>query len=200
MVMKKIMGIAVAVMVVSGFGCTTNMKQKAAGGAATGAVSAAFVGGVTDLILHGEISGDTLTRNLVGGAVGGATAGAAIAHKQDKKAAQDTAKKDAEKLADKIGKSNYDAFNDLLNYKYAESYAKTIKVAKSGSKDEKEIAYVIQALIDKDRGNAEGTQESLAEFVKLRGGSQSKADAEKALNQLHDNLNEQRKIQGIRKP
>jgi hypothetical protein len=198
--MKKIMGVAVAVIVVSGFGCTTNMKQKAAGGAAAGAVSAAFVGGVTDLILHGEISGDTLTRNLVGGAVGGATAGAAIAHKQDKKAAQDTAKKDAEKLADKIGRSNYDAFNDLLNYKYTESYAKTIKTAKSGSKNEKEVAYVIQALIDQDRGNIKGSQESLAEFVKLRGGSQSKAGAEKALNKLHDNLNEQRKIQGIRKP
>jgi len=197
--MKKIMGIAVAVMIVTSFGCTTNMKQKAAGGAAAGAVSAAFVGGVTDLILHGEISGDTLSRNLVGGAVGGATAGAAIAHKQDKKAAQDAAKKDADKLADKIGEKNYDAFNDLLNYKYAESYAKTLKVIKTGSKDEKEVAYVIQALVDKDRGNAEGSQESLAEFIKLRGKSQSKADAEKALNQLHENLKEQRKIQGIRK-
>jgi hypothetical protein len=198
--MKNVISVAVAVMIMTGFGCTTNMKQKAAGGAAAGAVSAAFVGGVTDLILHGEISGDTLSRNLVGGAVGGATAGAAIAHKQDKKAAQDSAKKEAEKLAEKIGAKNYDAFNDLLNYKYADSYSKTLKVAKSGSRQEKEIAYVIQALIDKDRGNAEGSQEALAEFIKMRGKSQNKADAEKALNQLHDNLREQRKIQGIRKP
>jgi len=198
--MKVFLSIAIAVMVVSGSGCTTNMKQKAAGGAATGAISAAFVGGVTDLILHGEISGDTLTRNLVGGAVGGATAGAAIAHKEDKTAAQNAAKKDSEKLADKIGVKNYDALNDLLNYKHAESYAKTLKVVKSGSKDEKEIAYVIQALIDKDRGNEEGMQEAVAEFIKLRGDTQNKADAEKALKQLHANLKEQRKIQGIRKP
>lgn len=197
--MKKVMGIAVAVMIVTGFGCTTNMKQKAAGGAAAGAVSAAFVGGVTDLLLHGEISVDSLAENMVSGAVGGAAAGAAVAHKQDKKAAQDSAKKDAEKLADKIGETNYDAFNDLLNYKYAESYEKTLKVVKSGSKEEQEVAYVIQALIDKDRGNDEGSKESLDEFVKLRGKSQNKADAESALKKLHDNLKEQRKIQGIRK-
>jgi hypothetical protein len=198
--MRTIFRIAAAMVMVSGFGCTTNMKQKAAGGAATGAVSAAFVGGVTDLILHGEISGDTLTRNLVGGAVGGATAGAAIAHKEDKTAAQNAAKKDADKLVDKIGEKNYDALNDLLNYRHAESYAKTLQTVKSGSKNEKETAYVIQALIDKDRGNAEGMQEAVSEFIKLRGSSQNKADAEKALRKLHNNLKEQRRIQGIRKP
>lgn len=197
--MKKLISAAVAIAIVSGVGCTTNMRQKAAGGAAVGAVSTAFVGGVTDLILHGEISGDTLTRNLVGGAVGGATAGAAVAHKQDKQAARDSAKKESAKLADKIGKQNYEALNDLLNYKHAEAYTKTLKVVKSGSKEEQEIAYVIQALIDKDRGNREGSQESVASFLKLKGGNQDKAKAETALNQLYDNIKEQRKIQGIRK-
>ena len=43
-------------------------------------------------------------------------------------------------------------------------------------------------------------QEAAAEFVKLRRGTQNKRDAEKALKQLHENLKEQRKIQGIRKP
>ena len=197
--MKKIMcGATVAIVLASG--CTTNMRQKATGGAAAGAVSAAFVGGVTDLLLHGEVDGDRLARNLVGGAVGGATAGATIAHKQDKNAAREEAKKNGTELAEKIGKQNYDALNNLLNYDYTKAYSTTMKVVKSGSQKEKETAYVIQALIDKDRGNTEGAQEAIAEFIKLRGKDQTKSKTEKALNDLHNNLKEQRKIQGIRKP
>jgi hypothetical protein len=178
-------------------GCSTNMRKKAAGGAAVGSLSASFVGAATDLILHGKVNTDHLAHNMVSGAVGGATAGAVVAHKEDKQTEKNATAHAAKELEAKIGSENYSALNDLLNYQYADAYAKTLNTVKSRKKSEKEAALIIQALVDKDRGNKDGMQESLAEFVKLRG---DEAKASKGLDDLHGELKDMRKIQGIRKP
>ena len=206
--MKKIryiISISCLLIVSALTGCSTNMFSKAAGGAAAGAVSASFVGGVTDLILDGEINTDRLARNMVGGAVGGATAGAVVGHRQDQQEAQRAAqeadkKKEADKeLIKKIGKENYAALNDLLNYKHEEAFRRTLKSTKSRNEEQKKAGYAIQALIDKDRGNKEGMNEAIDALLEINSDITRK-EAEKGLKQLSSALNDERRAQGIRKP
>ena len=181
--------------------CSTNMFNNAAGGAATGAVSASFVGGVTDLILYGKVNTDRLARNMVGGAVGGATAGAIVGAKQDQATPQAPAEQQEADTnwSKEMGKENYAALNDLLNYNYKDAYRKTLKTTKSTNEEQKEAGYAIQALIDKDRGNTEGMNAAIDTFLELNSDF-DRVQTEEALTQLTSDLNDERSVQGIRKP
>lgn len=206
MMSYKMLGrvIFTGVMVLAISGCSTAVRQKAAKGAVAGGAGAAFVGGVTDLILHGEVGMDDLVENAVAGAVGGATAGAVAGHREDKQKAatakQSAAPEASSDLIKKIGDDNYKALNDLIYYKYEDAYKRTLKAARSKDVEIQEAAYLIQALIDKDRGNDAGMKSSLDEFVKINSKVSSQKAALKELNKLSRKLEDQRKIKGVQKP
>ena len=182
-------------------GCTSNMLGKGAGGAAAGAFSASFIGAATDLIIDGRVNPDRLARNAVGGAIGGGMAGAAVGHQQDVQAAQKAAQASAQagdaELQKKIGKMNYRALVALVNKQHAEAYRDTIDATRSKERDVKAAAYGIQALIDLDRGNAEGVSEALASFIAIDDEVDDIKAARAGLDQLHKELQQERRIQGI---
>ncbi len=187
-------------------GCSTNMVNKGAGGAAAGALSASFIGAATDLILDGKVNTDRLARNAVGGAIGGGMAGTAVGYQQDVKAEQQVAQKAAQTTAEAkgvelqktIGKSNYSALVALLNKQHSDAYRYTLESTSSKKSDVKAAAYGIQALIDMDRGNADGVTEALTSFIGLEDQTDDLPTARKDLDLLYKELQQERKIQGIR--
>jgi hypothetical protein len=201
--MKTISTLVLALMMALTItGCTSNMFGKGAGGAAAGAFSASFIGAATDLILDGKINPDRLARNAVGGAIGGGMAGAAVGHQQDvqasQKAAQATAKQQGLELQKTIGKDNYNALIALVNKQHADAYRDTMAATDSKHRDVKAAAYAIQALIDLDRGNADGVSEALTAFIAIDDEVNDLPAARQGLNQLHKQLQQERKVQGIR--
>ena len=196
----------IALCIVSG--CSTNMGNKAAGGAAAGAASASFVGAVTDLILHGKVNTDRLVHNAVSGAVGGATAGAIVGHKQDQQAAQQQQQQVARNQPDagvaeltaKIGRDNYAALEALVNYEHADAYKRSLKAVRSGNKSYKEAGLVIQALIDKDRGNDKGVESAIEALLEINESVTDEEAALKGLDELQRKLKDERRAQGISKP
>ena len=196
-------------MIIINTGCSTNMFRKGAGGAVVGAASASFVGGMTDLILDGKINTSTMARNATSGAIAGGMAGAAYGHQQDKQ--QDKQQKVAasdktsvtensntdKQLKKRIGSNNFDALVDLAYKRHESAYKKTLKSVKSKNKDYQEAGYIIQALIDKDRNNAKGVEESLNKFVELNKEKGDIKEAQKGLNKLYGELLNIRKVKGI---
>jgi hypothetical protein len=201
--MKTISSILLAlIFVLTITGCTSNMLGKGAGGAAAGAFSASFIGAATDLILDGKVNPDRLARNAVGGAIGGGMAGAAVGHQQDvkasQKAARDAARREDSELKKKIGQDNYNALRALLNRQHAEAYRYTLAATDSKHRDVKAAAYATQALIDLDRGNAGGVSEALTAFIAIDDEINDLPAARQGLDQLHKELQQERKVQGIR--
>jgi hypothetical protein len=166
------------------------------------------LGAVTDLIVDGRVNTYRLERNLVGGAVAGGVAGAAAGHQQDVRAeqqrrAQAAAAADREpdrELVAKIGKDNYAALGALLNYRHEEAYRRALKATRSKNRAYQESGYVIQALVDKDRGHADGVQEAVTQFLDLNDTVKGEQEARKGLDDLYQLLEDERKVKGIRNP
>ncbi len=187
-------------------GCSANMTEKGVEGAATGAVSAALTGAISDLIWDGEIDTDRLARRAASGAVAGATAGAAAGHRQDQVEAQKEAAsasaEDAsdEELIERIGRKNYSALEDLLYFRYEDAYRTTLKTVKSKDEDHRDAGYVVQALIDRDRGNRRGAEEAIAALIDA---NQHLADADsvnRGLDELLAEFEDERRVRGISRP
>ena len=203
--MKKINIASIVVItgiVLMNSGCITEML----GGAAGGALSASFVGATTDLILHGEVNTDTLARNATSGAIAGGMAGGAYGHQKNKaeqkqnKPAPTVSKADEEAtklLTEKIGKDNIKALEALLYSNYEDAYKKTLKSIKSKNDNYRDAGYAIQALIDTDRKNKKGVEESLNKFVEFNDKVDNIKDAQKGLDKLYDNFLDMRKVKGL---
>ena len=99
--MKYLMVMTAVLLTILFSACGPKSAEYGVKGAAGGAVSASFVGAVTDLIVDGEVNSYRLTRNMVGGAVAGGTAGAIVGHQQDKAdTAQDEAAEQGKAMED----------------------------------------------------------------------------------------------------
>ena len=188
-------------------GCSSNMVSKGVGGAAAGAVSGSMLGAVTDLIVDGEVNTYRLKRNMVSGAIAGGTAGAAVGHKQDKaeEAAKAPPKAPAgsasdKELIEKIGEDNYRALEHLVHYQYEEAYRSALKASESKNSVHRDTGLAMQALIDLDRGNRDGMNDSIDAFLEVSDTVADRDAAEKGLNELQKELKQERKIQGIRPP
>ena len=177
-------------------GCSTNMFKTGVGGAASGALGASFVGAMTDLILDGKVNTDRLARNATSGAIAGGMAGAAVGHNQDVKETAAAKKKAQADFKAKIGNDNYSALSDLLNCRHATAYRKATKATGSRKQDVKEAAFVIQALVDTDRGDSKQAEEALKQFMALNDDT-TKRDAKAGLKELHRAIQDERKAQGI---
>lgn len=199
------MGMGLAALLVAG--CSSNMFKKGAGGAAAGAASSAFLGAVTDLIVDGSVNTYRLERNLVSGAIAGGAAGAAVGASQDRQAAAQKQaaqaakptpppEPDKEAIA-KVGRDNYEALVSLINYQHEDAYRKAVKGGSSKNPQHQEASYVVRALIDKDRGNADGVADALVRFLELDTSVENEAEARKGLNDLYKGLEEERKVQGV---
>jgi len=186
-------------------GCTTNTVTGAAEGATVGAVSASFVGALTDLVVDGRVNTYRLQRNLVGGAIAGGAAGAFAGSAKDRAVAQreptrpQAASPDADaELISQIGKDNYEALVDLLNSRHETAYRKTLISAKSDNKPYRLSALAIQALIDRDRNDEAGMVASLQQFVAEDDEIKDFDEAKGELEVLHQELLDERRIRGIR--
>lgn len=190
--------------------CGPKSAEYGVKGAAGGAVSASFVGAVTDLIVDGEVNSYRLTRNMVGGAVAGGTAGAIVGHQQDKAdTAQDKAAEQAvaagatatdaetEALKKKIGPDNVRGLKQLLLCKHEEAYRIGLSTARSDNPNYKETGLVLQALVDKDRGNMDGANRVLPAIVEMNDKLDDLSAAQKGLEDLHQMLVDERSVQGM---
>lgn len=188
-------GLAMTMLVATG--CSS--VKMGAGGAAAGAASAGFLGAVTDLIVDGSVNTDRLERNLVSGALAGGTAGAVAGARKDQQQAAAKPPKPTEpdqEMIKKIGNKNHDALVSLINYRHEDAYRMAVKGGDTKNQEHQEASYAIRALIDKDRGNADGMADALNSFVELDG-DVGQADAQKGLNDLHQGLEDERKAQGV---
>ena len=102
-------------------GCAQTTVEHAAGGATVGAVSASFVGAVTDLIVDGKVNSYRLSRNMVGGAVAGGVAGGVAGHKKAKAEEAARAKQEQQvpsglaELEQTVGSDNMRSLQNLLH-------------------------------------------------------------------------------------
>ena len=188
-----------------GAGCSSNMFAKGAGGAAAGAASSALLGAVTDLIVDGSVNTHRLERNLVSGALAGGAAGVAVGAHQDQMArAQQQAAtppkpppQPERKIIDQVGQDNYEALVDLVHYRHEDAYRKAVDAGRSKKATYRQASYVVRALVDKDRGNADGVEDALYSFMQLNDEVDSEAQAMKGLEDLYRELEEERKVQGV---
>jgi hypothetical protein len=139
--------------------------------------------------------------------VAGGAAGAAVGASQDRKAAdQQAAQQAAAKAAQpddaskedikRIGQQNYDALVALINYDHEKAYRLAMQAGNSKDERYREASYAVRALVDKDRGNADGMEDALNSFLELDKGI-SEETARKGLNDLHQGLEDERKAQGV---
>ena len=190
--------------------CGPKSAEYGTKGAAGGAVAGSFVGAMTDLIVDGRVDTYRLKRNAVGGAVAGGTAGAIAGHQQDKADVQKAeaaeqavtsgaAATDSERqaLQQKIGKENTQALQALVQCRHEEAYRIGLGTARSDNTDHKEAGLIIQALVDRDRGNMDGANRVLPEIVEMNKKLADLTDAQKGLENLHQILVDERKVQGI---
>jgi len=186
-------------------GCSANSFEQGAKGAAAGAASASIVGALTDLIVDGEINTHRLERNLARGAVAGAAAGAAKGHHEDQRAAakqaapQVSLEEPDQELINGIGQANYDALTDLLYFRYEDAYRRTLGTVKSTNVAVQEAGFVIQAMIDEERGNAARVDEALSSFLDLNTTDLDHAGAVEGLEELLVELEDERKVMGIQR-
>lgn len=193
-------------------GCSATTTEYAAKGAATGAISASFVGAMTDLIVDGRVNTYRLSRNLVGGAIaGGVAGGMAGAQKEEateKKAAaqqasyaaapdKDVTDAEIEALIKEIGPDNVDALKALVLCRHEEAFHIALKTSRSEDPDYREAGLIIQALTDRDRDNTAGIERVLPEVVALNGNIEDVEAAKQGLEDIYNVLIDERKIQGL---
>ncbi len=187
-------------------GCTSNMAGKTAGGAFGGALSASFVGAMTDLIIDGKVNTDRLARNATSGALAGGMAGAAYGHQQDMRAERERqmrqapppkADADDKALMKQIGPDNFDALVSLLYGQHEAAFKSTLKGAESKHTEYVEAAYIIQALIDLERKNENGVTEALKAFIEANAEASDLKETRQGLDELHRELVVARRVKGI---
>lgn len=190
-------------------GCSATSAEYGAKGAAAGAVSASFVGAVTDLIIDGKVDSSRLERNLVGGAVAGGTAGAVAGYKKDKAAEQKNKTTTAQpvKVADsnaenealeqKIGQQNVAGLNALVACQHEAAYRIAIQTAGSENADHSLAGLILQAMVDNDRRNTEGVARLLPKIVETSDKVNDLSAAQNGLEKLQQKLTDERQIQGL---
>jgi len=191
------------VLVLSAFnGCSQKSAEYGAKGAAVGAIGAGMVGALTDLIVDGRVNPYRLQRNMVGGAIVGGAAGAAAGHNVDEKEKQAARNNEIkasdknEKFRKKIGDTNYKALESLIFCHHEEAFRLTLKSVNSSQADHELAAYVIQALIDKDRNNSSGVKHALEAFIAKDEQIKSIDAASRELDKLYLQLQDERRIDG----
>lgn len=178
-------------------GCSQKSVEHGASGAVAGAIGAGLVGALTDLIVDGRVDPYRLKRNIVAGALVGGTAGVIVGdneHKKNKKQTPDIDKHEI--LKNKIGANNYTGLKYLILCKHNEAYRITLEHSKSSKLDYKLYAYVLQALIDKDRNNIAGMTNSLKNFIAVDKEISSMDIAKTELDKLYLKLQDERRILG----
>jgi hypothetical protein len=186
-------------------GCTSNTAGGAAKGALAGAGSAMFVGALTDLIVDGHVDPYRLERNAVGGAIVGGAAGAAQGHSKDKSEQDRATKKtaaaeqvrDDQELIAEIGSNSFRGLEALVTCQHTEAYRFALKAIESDNSQFREAGYLVQALVDKDRGNDHGADKSLLEFLAITDLELDQQTVHKELDVLMGELKVERKVQGI---
>lgn len=186
-------------------GCSSTAVEHAAGGAAAGAVSATFVGAMTDLIVDGRINTYRATRAAVGGAVAGGTAGAIAGqakHEAEEKRKAEQAAREADAgpsagdLAKEIGADNVKALSQLVQCRHEEAYRLALMTARQDNRKYQEVGLALQALVDRDRGNSEGEDRAVRAFVERSDELDDMAVAKAELEKLHELLRDERRVQG----
>lgn len=204
--MKKLLVLIIkmCILILVVTGCTQNIASHSAGGAAFGAGGSMFVGALTDLIIHGKIDSATLTRNAVTGGIVGGAGGAAVGYKKDKaeensdKMKQSNMSEDKlAKLKKRIGDENFNSLSYLILCKHEDAYRITLDTVKSPNNDYKEAGYILQALIDKDRGNIDGFKNSTDNFISISDKNNDYSSTVKEFDKLYVRLQNERKVKGI---
>lgn len=188
-------------------GCSSTAVEHAAGGAAAGAVSASFVGAMTDLVVDGRVNTYRFARNATAGAIAGGVAGGISGQakheaQEKQKQAQQAATAppapaaDAD-LAKKIGSENVQGLSNLIQCRHEEAFRIGMRTAQSDKREVMEAGIALQALVDKDRGIMDGADRAVQAFVDRSSELNDVATAKSELNKLHDMLKDERRVQGL---
>ncbi len=193
-------------------GCTATTAEYAAKGAAAGAVSASFIGAMTDLIVDGRVNTYRLSRNMVGGAIAGGIAGG-VAGSQAEEAAVEkaTAREmertpileteesadEAESLEKSIGRENVNALKALVQCRHEDAFRKALQTSRSENPEYREAGLIVQALVDRDRGNSAGVDRVLSEVIAMNDKLEDITSARQGLDDIYIILQDERRIQGL---
>ena len=193
-------------------GCTATTTEYAAKGAAAGAVSASLVGAMTDLIVDGRVNTYRLSRNMVGGAIAGGIAGGIAGSQQEAAArekagarkteqtsvpATDKSEAEIEALAKQIGPDNLNALKALVQCRHEDAFRTALQTSGSDNTDFREAGLIIQALVDRDRGNTAGVDRILPEVIAMNDELGDMATAQLGLEDIYNVLQDERKVQGL---
>lgn len=200
---KKLLISGLTLTLLSFSACSQKSAEYGATGAVTGAVGAGLIGALTDLVIDGQVNPQRLQRNLVSGAIAGGATGAIIGENENQKMKQQQQNQEAapvvtgdDKLKKKIGGDNYAGLEYLISCKHTEAYRMTLKSAKSSKPNYELSAYVIQALIDRDRNNTSGETRALESFITKDEKINSVDVARGELDKLYEQLQDERRIRG----
>lgn len=202
--MKRSM-FSLLVLILITVGCTQNIASHSAGGAAAGAGGAMFVGALTDLIIDGKVDPRRLQRNAVSGGIVGGAGGAAVGYQKDKAEEKEeklkqsnVTKSEATKLREQIGDDNFKGVKYLIACDHESAFRLTIQTVKSEKLNYRKAGVVLQALIDKDRGNEDGVNRSINQYLELAENTDlNTSTASKELGHLYSQLVDERKVKGI---
>ncbi len=193
-------------------GCTATTAEYAAKGAAAGAVSASFIGAMTDLIVDGRVNTYRLSRNMVGGAIAGGIAGGVAGSQAEKTAVEkanaremektlilETEESDdeAESLEKSIGPDNVNALKSLVQCRHEDAFRKALQTARSENPEYREAGLIVQALVDRDRGNTAGVDRVLPEVISMNDELEDMTSARQGLDSIYIILQDERRIQGL---
>lgn len=189
-------------------GCTATTAEYAAKGAAAGAVSASLVGAMTDLIVDSRVITYRLSRNMVGGAIAGGIVGSQQEVAAREKAgtrkteqtsvpATDKSEAEIEALAKQIGPDNLNALKALVQCRHEDAFRTALQTSGSDNTDYREAGLIIQALVDRDRGNTAGVDRILPEVIAMNDELGDMATAQLGLEDIYNVLQDERKVQGL---
>jgi len=191
-------------------GCSSTSVEYGAKGAVGGAVSASFVSAMTDLIVDGRVDTYRMSRAAAAGAVVGGTAGAMAGQAQyeqqkeqevqaEKEAARKSAQADTsvQALEAEIGKQNVQGIWELVQCNHEEAYRIGLSTARADEKQIMEAGIILQALVDRDRGNTDGMDRALQSFVEQSSEVDDVQTAKAELETLHGMLMDERKVHGL---
>lgn len=194
MKLKSFLATAIATSLL--VGCGANTTQGAAEGAAVGAVSAGMLGALTDLIVDGEVDTYRLSRNVTAGALAGGTAGAIDGYSKDQKEEAQSAQPAPSKPALEFGPDVETSIGALVACQHDDAYRAALKAEQASQQSYKEAGVAMQALIDYDRGNEQGVDRAVDEYVKLSSTMNDANQAKTQLEALHKELQQEREIAG----
>ena len=196
--------LAISILATLGiWGCGGKSAEYAAKGALGGAVSASFVGAVTDLIVDGRVNTYRLERNIVAGAVAGGTAGAIAGSKvpADPPPAESSPKKNGrdeayDQLERDVGPENMKGLEMLVFCDHQGAFSTGLNTEKSDDPGYSEAGLILQILTDHDRGNTEGVDRGLDKLLTTNDQIGTMGQARQELDNLWTALKDERRIQG----